>query len=139
MISVKVTTTWNGPKYERLLRREFNRRLDHSGRFLRDMIRDDIDTPGYDISGKGRRKKRIINQRHSRPGNPPFEQTGELWRSYVYYNHPAFLMTETGSPADYALALELGVKSIRLRPRPHARRALYGHAADLFRILAAPL
>jgi hypothetical protein len=137
-----VQITSHFPAFHAALFDELARRLDSATTYLRDEVRVDISHPCDLVH-------------HSRPGDPPFLESGDLWQSYrtlpvdratraawVAGQAPWALTAWTGSDLYYALRLELGYhypSGARLAPRPHLRRNLYNHAADLRAILCAPL
>lgn len=66
----------------------------------------------------GRHKVRRI---HSKPGQPPFRQTGTLVSSYGHEFHEGGLLGICGSNQKTARWLELGTS--KMQPRPHLRRS----------------
>ena len=88
---------------------------------------------GDRISAKQFRKKQ-----HSRPGEPPFVQTGHLRRS-IKFDRPSTLTrrvgsTLRGSPHSYAFYLEMGTSI--MAPRPYLRPTLAREQRNLLRIIA---
>jgi hypothetical protein len=67
---------------------------------------------------------------HSKPGNPPFRQSGELIKSYRTSVNRAALEAQLFSDSPYARRLELGGHGggVYIAPRPHLRPALRSRA-----------
>lgn len=88
------------------------------------MVRAQLSKPG---SGKVYPSRRGSGtHRASAPGEPPAPDTGQyrasvITRSGMYSNTTFWL--GTGSPAEYAYALEYG-RTSRLKPRPHFEPAM---------------
>jgi hypothetical protein len=122
---------------------DVSRRVRAASIYLAGQIKADISQPGtlrYHPLGKGGKPKKsqktVYNFTHSRPGNPPYKQTGELRRSIGWELRALGLIGRVGSnirtPA-YPLYLELGTR--RMAPRPYLRAALVKHQAALAAIL----
>jgi phage gpG-like protein len=112
---------WNGAAAQAAIRKTVEARIRRASMFLSDAVKADVSQPGtlvYNKTGKkGQRLKAahtIYNFTHSRPGMPPFKQTGHLRRSITW--EVDGLVGRVGSNLDYALALELGTHDMAARP-----------------------
>jgi phage gpG-like protein len=76
------------------------------------------------VAGSGRVKGRKAGpSTHSRPGEPPYKQTGRLRASVTRDVDEANLRAAVGTNVEYGRHLELGTKR-GILPRPWLRRAL---------------
>lgn len=132
--------------FDKKLTTHLRRNVAAAARHTVKLVRDNIDTPGYNqvptppgVVAVGRRA-RTINHRHSKPGDYPFEQTGDLYRSIAWRMQlAAGIAARVGSNSPYVLALELGRPEINLRPRPFLFRTVRTHADAIARIMLTPL
>ncbi len=76
------------------------------------------------VAGSGRTKgKKSGPVTHSKPGEPPYKQTGRLRASVTYEVDADSLTGRVGTNVEYGLYLELGTKK-GILPRPWLRRSL---------------
>lgn len=90
------------------------------------------------VTGKRMKAKTFRAYQHSRAGQPPFVQTGNLRRS-ISYDKPESMLRRVGSTMQsksggYALHLELGTRN--MKARPYLRPALKKLQAKLAKIVA---
>jgi len=76
-------------------------------------------------------KARIYGGMRSRPGDPPFKQTGHLRRSIAWEING--IVGRVGTNLDYGRFLELGTR--RMAARPWLRRSLLEKQAEIQKIL----
>ena len=120
---------------------EVGRRVRTACVYLTSQVKADISQPGtlrYNPVGKSgktlKTSKTVYNFTHSRPGNPPFKQSGNLRMSIAY--EVLKLVGRVGSSIKspkYPYYLEKGTR--RMRARPYLTRALVVHRAALKAIL----
>jgi phage gpG-like protein len=131
---------WNGARFQEQFRRQIRGRITAACIYLENQVKADVSQPGtlrYTVptkSGKpSRRQRTVYNFTHSRPGNPPFKQTGHLRRSITHeVDGP---VGRVGSNLAYARALELGYAPGGLAPRPFLRSNLVKHMGTIGRIV----
>lgn len=131
-----------GADVERRVRQAHRR----AGMELRDIVKESINRPGYQMRSQGEigtagrviRKGESVNARNlefrkneinldvsrSRPGEPPKRQLGGLYQSITFesIDSPRGVMTRVGPSvrvARYSRALELGYAPGGLEPRPY--------------------
>ena len=131
----------NARQYKAQFTRQIHQRVTAASIYLTGQIKADISQPGtlrYNPVGKtGKRLKTsrtVYNFTHSRPGNPPFKQTGNLRMSIAY--EVLQLVGRVGSSIKnpkYPYYLEMGTR--RMAARPYLRRALIVHRVALKQIL----
>lgn len=135
----------NRKAFQDQFRKQMQGRVRTACIYLSSVIKADISQPGtlrYHPLGKNgkprKSQKTVYNFTHSRPGNPPFKQTGNLRMSIAY--EVVNLVGRVGSnikkPA-YPLYLELGTR--RMAARPYLRKALIRHRLTLMQILTRPM
>ena len=119
---------WFGNQFAKQMQAEIRRRTYTAARRLSSHIKSEIGQAGtlefHPLTKKGRpgkARKRIYNFTHSRPGNPPFKQTGHLRRSIAWEIVTAGLGGPTvigrvGTNLKYGRWLELGTKRMKRRP-----------------------
>lgn len=101
--------SWNGPQFADAVLKRVDANVKAAAIHLTNELKR---TVGQRIGGKGH---------VSQPGNPPFRQTGNLFRSigYEMRGHTAVVGSGIGSgPKDpgYAVYLEFGTKKMSARP-----------------------
>lgn len=114
--------TWNGDACKAMIAQQASGRIRRACMYESDSIKADISQPGtlvYNPTSKRTGKvlkgrKTIYNFTHSRPGNPPYLQTGHLRRSITY--EVEGLVGRVGSGLPYGRALELGTRKMKARP-----------------------
>lgn len=131
----------NRQQFIRQYTAEIGRRVRVASIFLTSAVKQDISQPGtlrYHPRTRGggvsKSQRTIYNFTHSRPGNPPFKQTGKLRKSIAY--EVRGLVGRVGSnlkDPNYPYYLELGTR--RMAARSYLRRALVTHRATLATIL----
>jgi hypothetical protein len=119
-------TGWLGPQLTRIVHREMGNRLDTCIRLIHTDLVHSISTQGS-----------YVPPVHSRPGDPPYRQTGDLIASWQPELDRAGLVGRVSSDSPYVLQLEFG--PINPEPRPHGRRAFYTNIYTCRSILGAPL
>lgn len=127
---------WQGDKWAKAFKAEMRKRTSAAAIRLKSQVQADISQAGtlrYDTGGgrdkRGRflgKQRTVYNFTHSRPGNPPYKQTGHLRRSMAWElidTGPTFV-GRVGTNLKYGRALELGTRRVRARPylRPALRR-----------------
>jgi hypothetical protein len=125
-VTVRVQVRWHGPALVRAVHSGLARNLNDAGQFLRREVRRDIAIQGS-----------YVPPVHSRPGDPPYRQSGDLIRSYFVHVDRHALFAQVGSPLDYSRFLELGTS--RMAPRPHLRRALLLRGPLIAAIVCTPI
>jgi hypothetical protein len=138
---------WNGDAVQKQFKLLMERRIKAACIYLSKEVKADISQPGtlrYNPtlkSGKSSRsQKTIYNFTHSRPGNPPYKQTGQLRRAVGYETFSGTLTGRVGvdlSMASYAKALELGTR--RMAARPFLRSNLIRHAGTIRAIIGGTI
>lgn len=108
----RAVTRWKGPAFEKRFRAGLARNLKDAIEAVQAGIVADISTDGAGSPPA-----------HSRPGDPPFRQSGELVKSFSTMVDPAALIAQVGSDAPYSLMLEQGTP--RMLPRPYIARNVY--------------
>lgn len=147
MIEARMVVRKRFVSADRQITRHLGRNCLDAATELKDEIRRRISTPGYELvipkgATAGTRTRRRANRAHSRPGQYPFEQTGDLKGSFSAFldRYASRGMTAyVSSDSEYLLALEFGRPAINLAPRPHVRRTLIDHRAALARLMLRPL
>lgn len=132
--------------FDRKLQAHLKRNITAASQDAVAMIRDNIDTPGYNniplapgIVVVGRRP-RTIDHRRSKPFDFPYEQTGDLYDSIAYrVQRSAGIASRIGSNSPYILAMEYGRPEINLAPRPLLFRTILQHRNRIARIMLRPL
>lgn len=129
---------WHGDEFKRELQRGLVRNLSAASIYLSNVIKADISQPGtlrYNpLTKKGKRsksQKTLYNFTHSRPGNPPYKQTGNLRRSITW--EIVNMRGRVGTNVWYGRWLELGTG--RMAPRPYLRSNLWKHHYTLVAII----
>lgn len=134
----------NRDAYRRAFAGEMVKRVKAASIYLSSQVKSEISQPGtlryHPLSKKTglalKSQKTIYNFTHSRPGNPPYKQTGALRASIAWEVDPGRIVGRVGSgikrPA-YPLYLELGTR--RMKARPYLRPALAVNRTTLLQIL----
>ena len=78
--------------------------------------------------------EKVILQTHSKPGEYPRKQTGQLRMRITYEVDEATMTARVGTNLLYGKFLELGTK--HMRPRPFLRKTLMAERASVGRLLA---
>lgn len=131
----------NVKQYQAQFKRQVGQRVRAASIYLVAQVKSDVSQPGtlrYDAVGKTGKKlktqRTVYNFTHSRPGNPPYKQTGNLRMSIAYEVDK--LVGRVGSNIKdprYPYYLEMGTR--RMKARSYLRRALVLHRAALTAIL----
>lgn len=125
---------WHGEDWTREFKAGLRKNVAAACTYLTNVIKADISQPGtlvYSVIPGGKMKKTVYNFTHSRPGNPPYLQTG-LLRSSIGWEFveggPGNLVAgRVGTALQYGLYLEKGTRKMAARPyievnlRKHAR------------------
>lgn len=144
--AVRITQRLRLDNYSQRLAANLRNAHKRAGHELRDVVKDLLNVPGYQIRQKGEtgtdgfviRKGSRLNAKNlafrgnefnydvvrSKPGEPPRRQLGGLWNSITSetIDSPRGTMTRVGPSvraAKYARALELGYEPGGLEPRPY--------------------
>lgn len=135
----------NRAQYRAQFAGEVGRRVKAAAIFLSAQVKADISQPGtlryHPLSKKGVRsksQKTVYNFTHSRPGNPPFKQSGNLRQSVGY--EALGLVARVGSAIKkprYPYFLEMGTR--RMAARPYLRRALVNYRPQLVALITRPI
>lgn len=133
---------WHGDKFRLSVERAMRQRLEAACIFLETQVKQDINQSGtltyrpVNRNGTlGKREKVLYNFTHSRPGEPPFRQTGHLLRSITH--EVSGMVGRVGSTIPYALHLELGTRD--MAARPFLRSNLIRHSAAIQKILTGTI
>jgi hypothetical protein len=129
-VAVRVTHERWGQFRDLVLRRMADR-LDRAIRLIHTELVTSISTQGS-----------YVPPVHSRPGDPPYRQTGDLIASWQTELDRAGLVGRVSSDSEYVLRLEFGYPPGALdwpAPRPHARRAFYSQVYHCAAMLGAPM
>lgn len=138
---------WNGAAWLAAFESGVRRNVSAASIYLANVVKADISQSGslsYSPrlkSGKaGKSRKTVYNFTHSRPGNPPYLQSGKLRRSIAWeLTGPGRLIGRVGTNAKsdrgapYPLYLEGGTR--RMAPRSFLRSNLRTHEQTLIAIL----
>lgn len=138
---------WNGAAVRRQFDAMISGRIKAACIFLENQVKEDISQSGtlrYNPMGKRgkplKTQKTVYNLTHSRPGNPPYKQTGTLRRAVGH--EVKGLRGRVGvdlAMARYGKFLELGTS--KMAARPFLRPALRNNAAQIKAVIegkAAP-
>jgi hypothetical protein len=125
---VKLRTRWHGPAFDRHVRKRLHENFHEAGKLLRREIERDIAFQGS-----------YLPPVHSRPGQPPYRQSGDLIDSIMVLpmQLAGWPLIVVGSDLKYARFLELG--TAYMAPRPFFRRNLYRHASALAALCCRPI
>jgi len=133
---------WHGDTLRLVVEGAMARRIKAACIFLQSQVKQDIGQSGtlvYRVLKKdgtpGKKTKTVYNFTHSRPGNPPFKQTGDLQRSITH--EVVGLVGRVGTNLPYGRRLELGDE--HLAPRPYLRANLIRHSPTLTKILTGTI
>lgn len=138
---------WGGKPFRFGLQKEMGRRIKAASSYLSSAIKADISQPGtlryerVNIHGPRNRitrsQKTVYNFTHSRPGNPPFKQTGHLRRTITYEvtGSTAWgnMVGRVGTNLKYGRYLETGTR--RMAPRKFIVVNLWKHRPTLAAII----
>jgi HK97 gp10 family phage protein len=139
---------WNADKVLKNIDQKLGRNLDAVGVMLQRKVVESFGSPsalpeGGAVNGRGKKisAKKWRQGQHSKPGDPPFVQTGTLRRSITYERDGlrkllvgSSLKPQGGSEHSYAFWLEMG-GSVRAA-HPFLRPALRNNKAAILSILA---
>jgi hypothetical protein len=142
---------WRGDAFLKEVDAEVARRTSAAAVRLQARIRAEVSQPGTLRYGgsrdsKGRslkgtgRATTIYNFTHSRPGNPPYKQTGHLRRSIAWELIRGTLrkvVGRVGTNLKYGLYLERG--TAKMKARPYLRATLAKFKSELKAILTRKL
>lgn len=133
---------WNGPAVKKAIFDEEARRVKAACVYLAGQIKADISQSGtlrYNPTTKkgtpSKSQKTIYNVTHSRPGNPPFKQTGNYRRQMTW--EVDGLTGRVGTNAPQGRALELGTP--HMAARPHIVPNLVKHTGTITQILTGAM
>lgn len=130
---------WHGGEYRKGLATVMGRRIKAASSYLSSQIKADISQSGtlryQRAGGKRPTAKTVYNFTHSRPGNPPFKQTGHLRRTITYEITGLGLVGRVGTNLKYGRYLETGTKY--MAPRKYIVVNLFQHKPTLARIITA--
>lgn len=131
---------WHGGQFRRELVAGLKQNMSAAAIYLASEVKADISQPGtlrYSPIGKkgkaSKRQKTIYNFTHSRPGNPPYKQTGRLRASITW--ELVGLIARVGTNVVYGRAQELGYAPRHLAARPYLRPNLAKRRAILAAII----
>ncbi len=132
-------TFWNGAAAQKMVHDRASGKIKAACIYLSNVIKADISQAGtlrYNpVSAKtgkaSKTQKTIYNFTHSRPGSPPFKQTGHLRRSIAW--EVEGLQGRVGTNLLYGRALELG--TTRMAPRPFILPAFHRSRQALGQII----
>lgn len=133
--------SWNGDRIAAAIRAEMGRRIRAACLYLSNAVKADISQAGTlrytaGVTKKGNiRQRTIYNFTHSRPGNPPFKQTGHLRRSITW--EVVGLVGRVGTNLLYGRWLELGTRF--MEARPFLRSNLMVHMLTIRTIIAGKM
>lgn len=122
---------WNGDGAAEHVRSTVARRLHRAAIVVKNRAKQLLKTPGTGRV-KGRKVGPVV---HSKPGEPPYKQTGRLWQSVAHEVDEPSLTARVGTNVEYGKHLELGTRK-GLKPRPWLRRALAETADRVLQLLA---
>jgi hypothetical protein len=132
---------WGGGPFRAGLAKEMGRRIKAASSYLSSAIKADISQPGtlrFRALGKNghlrKSQKTVYNFTHSRPGNPPFKQTGQLRRTITYEVLPGGLVGRVGTNLKYGRYLETGTRR-GLAPRKYIVVNLIKHRPTVVSII----
>lgn len=133
---------WMGNQFAQQMRAEMRRRTSAASIRLANRIRAEISQPGTLRYSTGKSKQRTVyNFTHSRPGNPPYKQTGQLRRSIAWelvtVGLGATVVGRVGTNLKYGRYLELGTG--RMARRPYIVGTLRKHEGEIRSILLAQI
>jgi len=120
---------WRGPEAVKLINMEVGKRLDATGRFVRDKAKELVSrSQPVRIYGKkaGRSRKGLDP---SRPGEPPKKVSGDLRISIKKEFDRAAMAVQIGTRLPYGKHLELGTR--KMAARPWLRPTLVNHQAEI--------
>jgi len=129
-------------KLMKLVEKDYDTRLRAAGAFMTRYAKQLVSKgPGRGARGKrGGKGKSLRFKSHSKPGQPPFVQTGMLRQSITFeivkdgaFNKRLIFGVRKGTADNYARALELG--SGRMAPRPFLRPTLTRNLTIIRRML----
>lgn len=134
---------WYGDQFKRELVQQVTKSVSAAAIYLSGQTKADISQPGtlrYGVPGKGKkpRQKTIYNFTHSKPGNPPYKQTGRLrgsiaWELVGVGRGLSVPVGRVGTNVRYGRWLELGTK--RMAARPFLEVNLVKHKSAIVAIL----
>ena len=143
---------WKGPEFVRKLDERLSRNLDSVGVFLQGEIVRSFGSPSAPPEGGAKtpvlgltmRAKTFRAGQHSKPGEPPFVQTGTLRRSITFAREGlrklligSSLKPQRGADHSYAWLLEMGSPGGQLAARPYLRPAVRKNKRKILSMLCA--
>lgn len=135
---------WHGEQWTREMRAEYRKNIAAAAIYLVNVIKADISQPGtlrYSVIPGGKFKKTVYGFTRSRPGNPPYLQTGLLRSSigweFVKGGPSNAELASVGTALKYGLYLEKGTR--KMAARPFIEVNLRKHAATISAILTKRL
>lgn len=128
--------SWNGDKFKEAFAKAIGRRVDSACIYLANQVRADVSQPGTlrytTTTKKGKtRQSTVYNFTHSRPGNPPFKQTGHFRRSIAWERQG--LVGRVGTNLIYGRVLETTLN------RPFLLPNAIKHRPEITAILTAAI
>ena len=116
-----IVLKWNGKQKFRSIKDELRRNLSIAVKLVRTRIRRDISIWGSKGLKGGRAR---LRQRHSKPGGPPFRQTGNLYNSIKQRTKlkGGLIIGEIWTDVKYAKTLEKGGLDFGGGRKKHTRR-----------------
>jgi phage gpG-like protein len=146
--------TWNGPKFLAMLRAEMKRRVSACTIAVQNRAKELLNVDGADPPAKPKGRMNY-GARRSKPGEPPYKQTGRLQSSVAHEVQDTGMgpVGRVGTNLPYGRALELGAKATRskifgkptrpylwvLLARPWLRRALKDMRGFIRAVLGRPM
>lgn len=138
----KAGLVWDSDDIQTKIKSAMARRIVAACAYLVNAIKVDISQSGilrYSPtlkSGKpSKAQKSVYNFTHSRPGNPPFKQTGQYRRSIAY--EVIGLIGRVGTNMPLGKWLELGTR--KMAPRPHILANLLKHKQAIQSIVSGEI
>jgi hypothetical protein len=133
---------WDPDKVQEKIKSVISKRIAAACIHLTNAIKVDISQSGtlrYNKtlkSGKASKaQKTVYNFTHSRPGNPPYKQTGQYRRSIAY--EVVNLVGRVGTNMPLGKWLELGTR--HMAPRPHILANFLKHKQAITAIIQATI
>lgn len=132
---------WHGDAVRKAIQAEMVKRLSAVGVLGANYAKELISVPGdarqRDEKGRILKGQKKLPKRRSRPGDPPYKQTGHLRRSVAWEVNASDRLVRIGTNLKYGLYLELGTR--KMAARPWLRRMLIEKRAYFKRLLTAPM
>lgn len=131
---------WYGEQWTREIREGLRKNVIAAAIYLTNVIKADISQPGtlrYSVKPGGKFQKTIYGFTRSRPGNPPYLQTGLLRSSIAWElvkGGPGNAeLARVGTNLMYGLYLEKGTR--KMAARPYIEVNMRKHAATISAIM----